>query len=198
MLKLEYIDRFHAESTLYILGKEGDEIAANQKRYKFLVDLHKIKYLNSTRIGKLYGNYYVAMKRMRLMVKNGYVGIVDKTKNNENVYCISRKSCILLGLEYVNVGKTDKLEHCLACVDFYFSVKDKGIKNVEMERQYYFNHNGRKYSFRPDLVLEIDRWYLVEIDLCGRRFENKVKIWEGFYESGRYRDYFEKYPRWLL
>lgn len=95
---------------------------------------------------------------------------------------------------YANIDSSVKLNHYLACGDFYFSVKDKGVKDLMFEQQYYFTHNGKKYSFRPDLVIYIDRWYFVEVDLSGRRFESKVRAWEKFYLSGAFRRHFEKLP----
>lgn len=82
----------------------------------------------------------------------------------------------------------------MACADFYFYVKPKGINSIHLENQYYFTLNHKKYTFRPDILVEIDRYYLVEIDLSNRRFEKKIKTWEVFYQSAAYKQYFEKYP----
>ena len=169
-------------------------IRITERDRNFLYDLYKMKFLNSKRIGRLYGNYRAAMRRLKIMEESGYVRVIDHLYSGENVYCVTKKACSVLGLTYDGITKTDKLIHYLACTDFYFSVKNKGVKSVYLEYQYYFNHNGRKYSFRPDLVIEIDRPYLVEIDLSGKRFESKVESWETFYESDSYRRYFDKYP----
>lgn len=160
----------------------------------FLHDLYLVKYLNSSRATKLFGTYTNCMNRLKILTKNGYIKPIDRTTNGEFVYCVTKKTCTFLELDYKTIYKTDKLNHYLACADFYFSLKDKPIKNFQLEQQFYFSHNGRKYSFRPDIVLLIDRWYLVEIDLTCRRFESKIDTWEKFYTTYAFEKTFDKFP----
>lgn len=169
-------------------------IRLTQRDLELLNDLYKVRYLNSNRIYELYGNYKSCMRRLKQLVNSGYLRIIDHTHTGENVYCITKKSCNTLYLPYVTITKTDKLNHFLATSDFYFSLKDR-ISNFKIESQYYFNHNNKKYTFRPDIVCELDnRNIFVEIDLSNRRFEKKVKTWEVLYDSGIWINWFQKYP----
>ena len=127
-------------------------------------------------------------------VNDGYIKVLDYVDNREFVYCITKKGCNVLNIEYKSVKRNTKLHHSLACVDFYFSVKPKGVKDLYLEQQYYYKLKSKQYSFRPDLVIQIDRWYFVEVDLSGRRFEEKVKRWEGWYVTGSYKKWFDKFP----
>jgi hypothetical protein len=100
-----------------------------------------------------------------------------------------------LGISTININCIDKLQHHLACADFYFYIKPKA-NFIKIEQQFYYALNSKKYSFRSDLFVKLinDDEFLVEIDLCNRRFEDKVKQWEGYYLSGEFKTTFKKYP----
>lgn len=143
------------------------------------------------------------MRRVKQLELARYIKVVDYIGNGERVYCITKRGCKFLDVEYTPILKNDKLNHYLACADFFFSVKDKGVKNILFEEQYYYTHKGRKYSFRPDLIVLIsesgkNKWYFVEIDLSCRRFIKKIKEWEGYYNSGAFKSKYKKYPPILI
>lgn len=169
-------------------------IRLTERDRKFLKDLYLVKYLNTKRICRLYQTVKNCQYRLKQMVKVGYIKVIDCTECGEFVYCISKKGCNILSVCYTNTNKPTQLSHSLACSDFYCSIRNKSPTSVQLEIQYYFKHSGRKYSFRPDILINIDRWYFIEIDLSGRRFDSKVESWEAFYESEEYLKYFEKYP----
>lgn len=161
---------------------------------EFLNDLNVVKYLNSKRISKLFKSYRSAMARLKELENGGYIRKSDFMPNGEYVFSLTKRGCNYLGVEYFGVTKTDKLMHILACSDWYFYIKNKSPLTYINEVQYYFTHLGRKYTFRTDILMQLERFYLVEIDLSNRRFEEKVVTWEAFYESGVFVKYFEKYP----
>ncbi len=133
------------------------------------------------------------MRRMKQLLNFRLLKISDFLINSEYIYSITKKSSDILGLPYNGITKTDKILHYLACADFFYYYK-KQIYEICFENQYYFNHNRKKYSFRSDILVKIDRWYLVEIDLSNKRFDSKINVWELFYSSGVYNKYFDKFP----
>ncbi|HHU81239.1 MAG TPA: hypothetical protein GXZ35_07955 [Acholeplasmataceae bacterium] len=161
--------------------------------YEFLNDLANVGYLNSQRITRLYGNYKVTMRRMKLLTDHGFLEIIQNTKN---IYKISRKCSSFLSKPYKKPSKTDKLSHFLACADFYFFIKSThNIDNFLLEQQIKFKYQGKPYSFRPDILSQIDgRWYMIEIDLSNKRFEEKIKRWETYYLSNEFIKLFDKFP----
>lgn len=157
---------------------------------QFLYDLYRVKYLNTKRISRLFGSYKSTMRRLKQLRDERYINVIDYINSRESVYNVGKKYCILIGLPWEGFTKTDKLLHCLACADYYFYMRDQ-IKNIYFEKVYKFSGG----IFRPDIVLEtFKRWYLVEIDLCNRRFEQKVRTWENFYTSQAFKLHFKKFP----
>lgn len=156
-----------------------------------LRDLFFIKYINSKRVAKLFGNYKSAMRRLKQLSKNNYIRIADHLLNGERVFCLSTKGFAIISKNPYRIKKTDKINHCLACADFYFYLKGGGhdINYFALEESL-----GRKHKFRPDIILQTDKWYLVEIDLSNKRFEEKVIRWEGYYISMEFLRRFSIFP----
>lgn len=147
------------------------------------------------RITKLYGNYKSAARRIKQLRDDNYVHVIDYLNCREHVYCVSKRYCIKENLSCCDIIKTDKLIHYLAIADYYFFVVPDKVNEIYFEKVYKFNYEGHNYSFRPDIVMSIgDKWHLVEIDLCNRRFEDKVVTWEAFYKSYSYKLHFAKFP----
>lgn len=69
-----------------------------------------------------------------------------------------------------------------------------GIEYFGLDEQISYKYQGKVYKFRPDILLCADRWYLVEIDLSNKRFEDKIKKWEGYFLSGMFRSKFDLFP----
>lgn len=146
--------------------------------------------LNSKRIGRLFRSYNYSTKRMKRLCDDGYIKILGYLPNREHVYTITNKGCRVIGMDYVKNRKGVSF-HALACADVYFYLKSK-LDCFEVEVDF-----GR--DFRSDALMKLnDRWVLVEVDLSNRRFGEKVKRWEDFYMSGKYKGYFDIFPPILI
>lgn len=166
-------------------------IYLTNRDHRFLHDLYTIKYLNTKRIFKLFGNYGSSMRRLKQLRDENYIHIIDYINNRELVYTVSKKYCISINQSWEGFVKTDKLLHYLACADYYFYVRDQ-IKNIYFEKVYKFSGG----TFRPDIVYQTtsNKWIFVEIDLSNRRFEDKVKTWELYYTTQAFKQHFAKFP----
>lgn len=162
----------------------------------FLLDLYYIKYINSKRVANLFGNYNSAMRRLRILQKEGLIQNIDFLLNGEKVYCLTKKGFGKICKDNYSINKTDKINHFLVCADFYFYLKSQGynIEYFELDEQIKYKYQGKSYKFRPDVILKLDRWYLVEIDLSNKRFEEKVRKWENYYHSMMFKKRFELFP----
>ena len=158
---------------------------------EFLRDLYNVKYINSNRVHRLFGNYKSSMRRLKQLRDENLIHVIDYLNDRQFVYMVSKKYCISINQPCEGFTKTDKLLHYLAICDYYFYMKDQ-IKNIYFEKVYKFSEG----TFRPDLVVETltGKWLLVEIDLCNRRFEQKVATWESFYLSQAFKLHFPKFP----
>lgn len=167
-----------------------------ERDIKLLEDMYFVKYLNSKKIAKLFGNYDSAMRRLNQLKVNNYIKQVDFLINREIVWGLNRRGFNLLNRENYYISKTDKITHALACADFYFYLKQHGnkIQCYELDQEIKYKYQGKKYKFRPDIILYIDRWYFVEIDLSNRRFEEKVIKWENYYHSQMFVGKFTLFP----
>lgn len=166
----------------------------------FLNDLYFAKYLNSKRIGNLFGSYRVAINRLRKLNKNNFIKHVDYLLHGEKVYSLSVKGFSVIGKDQYSINKTDKMKHTLACADFYLYLKSKGYKinHYESDIKIRFKYSGKTYWFRPDIIVNTNNWVLVEIDLSNRRFREKVKKWELYYESYGFIKQFTLFPPILI
>jgi len=163
---------------------------------QLLNDLYFVKYLNSRRIGSLFGYYKSALRRLKGLKDEGYIKVVDFLANGEQVFCLTKRGFNLLNKNYYYLSKNDKIIHNLLCGDFYFWLKGRGhnIEYFSIDEQVSYRYKGKNIKFRPDIIVKTDRWYLVEVDLCNKRFEEKVKKWEGYYESSIFKTRFELFP----
>jgi predicted transcriptional regulator len=164
--------------------------------YLFLSDLSTIKYLNSLRIARLFGNYKTTMRRLKILTENNLIQNQNCAQTKENIYTITKKGCKLINSSYSKSQQTDKIFHYLACADFYFYLKSHFcIDNFLIEQQIKFKHLGQRHSFRPDIICSIDkRLFLCEVDLTNKRFEEKIKRWEMYYLSNEFIKQFDKFP----
>jgi hypothetical protein len=162
----------------------------------FMKDLYYVKYLNSNRIGKIFGNYNSGIRRMKILEENSYIKNIDYLVNGEKVFCLTKKGANIINVDYNSIGKTDKLAHALACSDFYFYLKSQGhpINYFSIDEQITYKFQGKSFKFRPDVVLDADRWYFVEMDLSNKRIEEKVYRWENYYKSMCFKARFELFP----
>jgi len=162
----------------------------------FFNDLYFVKYINSQRVKKLFGNYDSTVRRLKILKNEGYIKVVDFLANGEQVFCLTKRGFNLLNKNYYYLSKNDKIIHSLLCSDFYFWLKGRGhnIEYFSIDEQISYRYKGKNIKFRPDIIVKTDRWYLVEIDLCNRRFEEKVKKWEGYYNSLMFKTRFELFP----
>ena len=167
-----------------------------QRDLYFLKDLAEVNFLNAKRIYRIYGVEGNCRLRLNLMIKDGFIEHSACLPNREYVFSPTMKTYHMMDMKYKKKFPNDKMNHYLAVADFYFYMKKQGnLDEFKLEQQYYFNHLGKKYSFRPDIEIENDGTVLlVEIDLCNRRFEKKIEAWEAFYSSGEYKKHFKKYP----
>lgn len=162
----------------------------------FLNDLYYVKYINTKRVAKLFNYYNSATRRLRLLRDEGYIKTVDHLLNGEKVFCLTKKGFNFINKNYYSLSKTDKITHALMCADFYFYLKWRGhnVEYFSIDEQIKYRCLGKNYKFRPDIIVKVDHWYLVEIDLCNRRFEDKIKKWEGYYKSSIFRMKFDLFP----
>lgn len=167
-----------------------------ERDIKFFSDLYFVKYINSKRVAKMFGDYRTTMRRLQQLEINGYIKIIDFLMNREIVWCLTKKACNIINKNYYQVRKTDKLNHALACADFYFYLRQQNykIEYYSLDEEISFKYQGKKHRFRPDVILKIDRWYFIEIDLSNKRFEEKVSRWESYYHSGQFVPRFEIFP----
>ena len=167
-----------------------------QRDLYFLKDLTQVNFLNAKRIYRIYGVEGNCRLRLNLMIKDGFIEHSSCLSNREYVFSPTMKAYHMMDTKYKKKFPNDKINHYLAVADFYFYMKKQGVLDeFTIERQYYFNHNGKKYSFRPDIEIDNDgKLLLVEIDLSNRRFEKKLETWEAFYDSGLFKEHFEKFP----
>jgi len=129
-----------------------------------------------------------------MMENSGYIISKGRLPNNEKIYSITRKGCEVINCEYSNtIAKLDKINHYLACADFYYYLKRPS--EFYLEQQYTFMYKNTKYTFRPDILTMIDNnWVLIEIDITNKRFKEKVEKWELFYKSNEFTKYFKQFP----
>ena len=162
----------------------------------FLTDLYYVRYLNTKRIARLFGNYTVTIKRLKKLQNDSLIKNVDYNVGGEKIYCITKKGCGIINQNYFSISKTDKVNHFLTCADFYFYLRQRNycIQRYLLDEQISFRHQGKFYKFRPDIVLQTDRWYFVEIDICNKRFEEKIRRWELYYNSFEFQQKFELFP----
>ena len=167
-----------------------------ERDLSFLKDLTEVNFLNTKRIYRIYGTEVNCRRRLNLMVKEEYIQHPFRLQNMEYIYCPTKKGYQIMNIEYKKKFPNDKINHYLAGADFYFYMKSQNqLENIKLERQYYFTHNGKKYSFRPDLeIISNGKILFVEIDLSNKRFETKIETWEAFYSSGIFKEYFNKFP----
>lgn len=163
---------------------------------KLINDLYLVRYLNSKRIAALFGNYKSAMRRLGQLKKARYVFVSCYMPNRETIWSLDKKGYDLIDGTYYQTKKSININHTLACADFYFYLckKEYDIKQFILEELIAFGKN----KFRPDIVLYTDKWYLVEIDLTNRRFEDKVCRWERYYNSFAFTSRFELFPPILI
>lgn len=165
-----------------------------KRDFEFLQDLHQVKLINSTKVGRLFGNYNSAMRRMKTLEDGGFIQTVGFLLNREKVFGLTKKGSNFVGKDYRAI-RLDSLMHILACADFYFYIKSKyTINYFEIDEQIDFYYQGKKYKFRPDILLYTDRWYFIEIDLSNRRIKEKVDKWEKYYLSGNFENRFNLFP----
>lgn len=167
-----------------------------ERDFLLMNDLYYVRCLNSRRVAKLFGNYDSAARRLRLLKKEGYVKVIDFLFSGEQVYALTKRGIDRINKKYYYINKVDKINHALACADFYFYLKGQGynIKYFGLDEQITYKYQSKTNKFRPDIILQTDRWYLVEIDLSNKRFEDKIKKWEGYFLSGMFRDRFDLFP----
>lgn len=171
----------------YIFG--GDRIVLTNRDIEFLNDIYKVKILNTKRIAKLFGSYNYTTKRLKQLVNGGYIKVCGYLPNREHVYTITNKGCRIIGKTNLS-AKRDVSPHTLACADVYFYLK-KELSYFETEVDF-------DKKFRSDILIKLDRYILVEVDLSNRRFKEKVKRWEQFYSSSSYKKYFDIFPPILI
>ncbi len=123
------------------------------------------------------------------MCDEGYIKILGYLPNKEHIYTITNKGCRAIWEDYPKNRKGVSF-HALACADVYFYLKEQ-LNCFEVEVDF-----GR--YFRSDILIQLDRWILVEVDLSNRRFKEKVKRWEDYYTSGKYKEHFEIFPPILI
>lgn len=129
-----------------------------------------------------------------MMEEDGYIVTKGRLPNNEKIYSITKKGCSVIGCDYSSTFvKLDKINHYLACADFYYYLNRPS--EFYLEQQYTFLHKNTKYTFRPDIVTMINsNWVLVEIDITNKRFREKVEKWELFYKTNEFTKYFKQFP----
>jgi len=173
-----------------IIDVGGDILKLTSRDFEFLQDLYLVRYLNSKRIAKLFGNYKSAMRRLKQLQEGKYIKIIDYFLNGEHVYTITKRGCGIIDVEYISNNKTNKLLHALAVSDAYFYLKSmNNIKEFKLEHVYKFKYNSKKYIYRPDAIVNIDRCYFVEVELSNKRLDRRVRTWEALYLNGMFAQY---------
>ena len=168
-----------------------------KRDFRLLNDMYFVKYLNTKRIVKLFGCHYrYVMTRLNQLENQGYIQRIDFMINREIIWCLKKNGFNLINQIPYYTSKQDKIYHHLACADFYFYLRQQhyNIQYFALDEEISFRYQGKKHKFRPDILLKVDQWYLVEIDLSNKRFEEKIKKWESYYYSGMYTARFDVFP----
>ncbi|MCD3352138.1 hypothetical protein G8V03_14340 [Clostridium botulinum D/C] len=172
----------------------------NLKDIKFLKDLYVVKYLNTTRILKLFSqnNEVYIRRRLKMFVDNKYIKVYVKLPSRENVYIIAKKGLAYLG--YKPNKQRIGVEYSLAFGDFYFATRAKN-HYIKFNNTYYFKESGKKgrnYILNIDILFKISRWIFILFDLNDRALENTLKKINLYYQSKNYLKLFEKFPVVLI
>jgi DNA-binding Lrp family transcriptional regulator len=158
---------------------------------QFLKDLYCVKFLNSTRICKLYNSKKYYRRRIKELEDNGYIKKVCILFNRESVYSIDKNGYNVLGYKDTNI-KLDNL-YSLAHSDFYFYEK-RNNAFVKINNQYYFNLNDKKYVLKIEVLLKTNIWAFVIFNLGDKHLEEQVSKIEKYYKSKEYKKLFENFP----
>lgn len=147
------------------------------------------------------GSYWSCIKRLGKLKKEKYLEVTYIDRFGKGIYYLTKEGLNFIngyyGTEYKQYAKSSKIPHNIGCSEFYVNVPPN-VEILDYEIEYYLD------DFVPDIYMtcmsdkEID--VLVEIDRLGRvgRFMQKVDKYYEFYESGKWKNKFNKFPRCIV
>lgn len=151
--------------------------------------------------GKWFPSYASCIKRLKHLREEGYIDVEYISRNGSGIYLLTKNGIEFInstyGTEYKRYDKNSKIPHFISCSEFYTKIPDEN-KIIDYQIEYYLD------EFIPDIYLVYENTketdYLIEIDNLGRwsRFESKIKKYIKFADSGKWRNYFTKFPRCII
>lgn len=146
-------------------------------------------------------SYWSCIKRLGKLKKDKYIDVTYIDRFGKGIYYLTKSGLTFIngfyGTEYKQYAKSSKIPHNISCSEFYVNIPTS-IEVLDYEIEYYLG------EFIPDIYLacrkdnELD--VLVEIDNLGRisRFIPKIKKYYNYYESGKWKERFDKFPRCIV
>lgn len=161
----------------------------SERDYKFLNDLYFVKILNTERICKLYKSKKYCYARLKLLKDNYYIKVLYKLPSKENIFTLDKEGYKVLGYKPVKINASP--QKLLMLADFYFYEKRLN-PFIKFDNKYYFNHDGRKYILKIDVLLKTNAWIFGIVG--DEHLEEHIKKIELYNRSKGYKKLFDKFP----
>lgn len=161
----------------------------SERDYKFLNDLYFVKILNTGRICKLYNSKKYCYARLKLLKDNGYIKVLYKLPNKENIFTLDKEGYKILGYKPAKINASP--QKLLMLSDFYFYEKRLN-PFIKFDNKYYFNYENRKYILKIDVLLKTNTWIFVIID--DEYLEEHIRKIELYNKSKQYKKLLDKFP----
>lgn len=158
---------------------------------QFLKDLYCVKFLNTSKICKLYNSQKYSKRRIKDLEKNEYIKKVYTLSNREYVYSIDKNGLKILGYSENNI-KLDII-YSLAYSDFYFYEK-RNNAFTKLNNYYYFSLDSKKYTLKIEMLLKTNTWAFVIFNLGDKHLDDIVSKIEKYHSSQECKKLFDSFP----
>lgn len=158
---------------------------------QFLKDLYSVKFLNTSKICKLYNSKNYSRRRIKELENNEYIKKVYTLPNRELVYSIDKNGLKILGYKDNNIKLN--IIYSLVYSDFYFYEK-RNNAFIKLNNYYYFIFNSKKHTLKIEMLLKTNAWAFVIFNLGDKHLEDQILKIEKYYSSEEYKKLFDNFP----